>query len=157
MSPLLTRWNSCKIEQSWHRNWANLKSPRKWTKWQYSVDKVSFIKQEAVEKARETKIKADEEFSIEKGKLVRQETIQIEEFFERKLKQQEIQNKIAGSHLVNKNRLKVLQRREELLNQLFSEINVETVSEINRLPRKTMERYFQNYCCSAFIPWWNQL
>jgi V-type H+-transporting ATPase subunit E len=39
---------------------------------------VSFIKQEALEKARETKIKADEEFQIEKGKLVRNETTQIE-------------------------------------------------------------------------------
>lgn len=36
---------------------------------------VSFIKQEALEKAREIKVKADEEFNIEKAKLVRQETV----------------------------------------------------------------------------------
>ncbi|CRK27987.1 hypothetical protein BN1723_014064 [Verticillium longisporum] len=34
----------------------------------------AFIKQEAMEKAREIEIKANEEFAIEKSKLVRQET-----------------------------------------------------------------------------------
>ena len=82
---------------------------------------------------------------------VRQETLQIEEFFERKLKQQEIQNKIAGSHLINKNRLKVLQRREELLNQLFSEIQVDLVAIIDRSQRTITDNYFQSYYCNAFM------
>ena len=56
--------------------------------------KVSFIKQEAQEKAREIKIKADEEFNIEKAKIVRQETIAIEAFYQKKAKQAEIQKKM---------------------------------------------------------------
>jgi UDP-N-acetyl-D-mannosaminuronate dehydrogenase len=48
---------------------------------------VSFIKQEALEKAREIKVKADEEFNIEKAKLVRQEALNIESFYEKKKKQ----------------------------------------------------------------------
>jgi len=38
----------------------------------------AFIRQEALEKAREIQLKADEEFAIEKSKLVRQETSSID-------------------------------------------------------------------------------
>jgi V-type H+-transporting ATPase subunit E len=55
---------------------------------------VSFIKQEALEKAREIKVKADEEFNIEKAKLVRQETLAIEAFYEKKMKQADVQRKM---------------------------------------------------------------
>ncbi|KAI8615343.1 ATPase, V1/A1 complex, subunit E [Chytriomyces sp. MP71] len=83
---------------------------------------VSFIKQEALEKAREIKVKADEEFNIEKAKLVRQETIAIEAFYQKKLKQTEVARKIAQSNHVNKNRLRVLQQRQQVLNDLFTEV-----------------------------------
>ena len=55
---------------------------------------VSFIKQEALEKAREIKIKADEEFNIEKAKLVRQETLALESFYQKKKKQAQVQRKM---------------------------------------------------------------
>ena len=44
----------------------------------------AFIRQEALEKAREIHLKADEEFSIEKSKLVRQETQSIDAEFQKK-------------------------------------------------------------------------
>ncbi|KAL1920887.1 uncharacterized protein VTP21DRAFT_11522 [Calcarisporiella thermophila] len=80
---------------------------------------VAFIKQEALEKAREIKVKADEEFNIEKAKLVRQEAINIEAQYERKIKQTEVQKRIEQSNLVNKSRLRVLQAREQVLGDLF--------------------------------------
>jgi V-type H+-transporting ATPase subunit E len=43
---------------------------------------------------RENYQKADEEFNIEKAKLVRSETVAIEAFFEKKLKQAEITRKM---------------------------------------------------------------
>lgn len=55
---------------------------------------VAFIKQEALEKAREIKVKADEEFSIEKAKLVRQESANIEANAQRRVKQAEVQRKM---------------------------------------------------------------
>lgn len=55
---------------------------------------VAFIKQEAVEKAREIQIKADEEFAIEKAKIVRQEAINIDSQYEKKTKQAETANKM---------------------------------------------------------------
>lgn len=82
---------------------------------------VAFIKQEALEKAREIKVKADEEFNIEKAKLVRTESLNIEVAFNRKIKQVEVQKKIAQSNFVNKSRLRVLQQRQQLLADLFAE------------------------------------
>jgi len=82
---------------------------------------VAFIKQEALEKAREIKVKADEEFAIEKGKIVRQETSNIDAQYERKRKQTEIQKKITVSNQNNKARLKLLSLREELLENGFDD------------------------------------
>ncbi|KAI8326921.1 ATP synthase subunit [Choanephora cucurbitarum] len=82
---------------------------------------VAFIKQEAVEKAREIKVKADEEFNIEKAKIVRQESLNIESVFERKIKQAEVQKKIAQSNHINKTRLRILQERQKVLDDLFEE------------------------------------
>ncbi|KAF5366261.1 hypothetical protein D9758_005684 [Tetrapyrgos nigripes] len=81
---------------------------------------VAFIKQEAMEKAREIKVKADEEFAIEKAKLVKQEQQAIDAQYEKKLKSAEISQKIAQSTLTNKSRLKLLHRREEHLQDLFN-------------------------------------
>ncbi|KAG8948523.1 V-ATPase V1 sector subunit E [Tulasnella sp. 424] len=82
---------------------------------------IAFIKQEAHEKAREIKVKADEEFAIEKARIVRQETNAIDAAFEKKKKQAETSQKIAQSTLTNKSRLRLLQAREQHLQDLFSE------------------------------------
>ncbi|KAJ2355763.1 V-ATPase V1 sector subunit E [Coemansia erecta] len=82
---------------------------------------VAFIRQEAMEKAREIKVKADEEFNIEKAKLVRQESINVEEQYRRKVKQVEVKQRILTSTLINKSRLEILQQRQEMLNSVFAE------------------------------------
>ncbi|KAJ3571712.1 hypothetical protein NP233_g3567 [Leucocoprinus birnbaumii] len=69
---------------------------------------VAFIKQEALEKAREIKVKADEEFAIEKAKLVKQEQQAIDAQYEKKRK---------GAEVAQKN---LLHRREEHLQDLFA-------------------------------------
>ncbi len=58
---------------------------------------VAFIKQEAVEKAREIQIKADEEFAIEKAKIVRQEAINIDSQYDKKIKQAEVSQRCESS------------------------------------------------------------
>lgn len=55
---------------------------------------VAFIMQEASEKCREIGIKADEEFNIEKAKLVHQETAFIEQQFQKRFKQAEVKRKM---------------------------------------------------------------
>lgn len=79
----------------------------------------AFIKQEAMEKAREIEIKANEEFAIEKSKLVRQETDSIDTTYEKKFKQASMSQQITRSTVANKSRLKVLAARQELLDSIF--------------------------------------
>lgn len=79
----------------------------------------AFIRQEALEKAKEIQIKADEEFAIEKSKLARQETSSIDSQYEKKFKQASMSQQITRSTLANKTRLKVLSARQELLDDLF--------------------------------------
>ena len=79
----------------------------------------AFIRQEALEKAKEIQIKADEEFAIEKSKLVRQETASIDSQYEKKFKQASMSQQITRSTLSNKTRIKVLSARQELLDDLF--------------------------------------
>ncbi|CAG8738140.1 16599_t:CDS:2, partial [Acaulospora colombiana] len=91
---------------------------------------VAFIRQEAMEKAREIKVKADEEFAIEKAsilprlwhraKIVRQESQAIDASFDKKRKGAETALKIAQSTQTNKSRLKLLQAREQYLSELFA-------------------------------------
>ncbi|KAJ2156524.1 V-ATPase V1 sector subunit E [Coemansia sp. RSA 552] len=82
---------------------------------------VAFIRQEAMEKAREIKVKADEEFNIEKAKLVRQESINVEEQFRRKVKQAQVKQRILTSTLINKSRLELLQERQTMLDSVFAD------------------------------------
>ncbi|KAL7920831.1 vacuolar ATP synthase subunit E [Trichoderma austrokoningii] len=88
----------------------------------------AFIKQEAMEKAREIEIKANEEFEIEKSKLVRQETDAIDTQYEKKFKQATMSQQITRSTVANKTRLKVLGARQELLDGIFEEARKQLAS-----------------------------
>jgi V-type H+-transporting ATPase subunit E len=79
----------------------------------------AFIKQEATEKAREIEIKANEEFAIEKSRLVRQETDAIDSGYEKKFKQATMSQQITRSTVANKTRLRVLAARQALLDDIF--------------------------------------
>jgi len=72
-----------------------------------------FIEQEAREKADEILIKAEEEFNIEKGRLLQAEKRKVSNYFERKEKQLELQRKIQHSNQLNQARLMVLKSRDD--------------------------------------------
>lgn len=55
---------------------------------------VAFIEQEANEKAEEIEAKAEEEFNIEKGRLVQDQRLKIMEFYEKKEKQVELRRRM---------------------------------------------------------------
>lgn len=82
---------------------------------------MAFIEQEANEKAEEIDAKAEEEFNIEKGRLVQQQRVKIMEYYERKEKQVELQKKIQNSSLLNQARLRVLKAREDHLKDLIED------------------------------------
>jgi V-type H+-transporting ATPase subunit E len=81
----------------------------------------AFIRQEALEKAKEIQIKADEEFAIEKSKLVRQETASIDTSYEKKFKHASMSQQITRSTVANKSRLRILSARQEVLDELFEQ------------------------------------
>nr|SVE73869.1 EOG090X0F8Y [Daphnia atkinsoni] len=85
---------------------------------------MGFIEQEANEKVEEIDAKAEEEFNIEKGRLVQQQRLKIMEFYERKEKQVELQKKIQSSNLLNQARLKVLQAQQQHIQNLLAESRV---------------------------------
>ncbi|KAM6306667.1 V-type proton ATPase subunit E 1-like isoform 2-T2 [Podargus strigoides] len=64
---------------------------------------------------------AEEEFNIEKGRLVQTQRLKIMEYYEKKEKQIEQQKKIQMSNLMNQARLKVLKARDDLIADLLNE------------------------------------
>ncbi|MCP9256943.1 V-type proton ATPase subunit E [Dirofilaria immitis] len=91
---------------------------------------IAFIEQEAIEKAEEVDAKAEEEFNIEKGRLVQQQRTKILEYYEKREKQVELQRKIQSSNMLNQGRLKCLKAREDHLNKVLEEarLNLSRIS-----------------------------
>jgi len=77
-----------------------------------------FIKQEAEEKSREINVKAEEEFQIEKLRMVEAEKAKIRVEFERKEKDLEVQKRISQSNATRSARLSILAEREAQLGVL---------------------------------------
>ncbi|KAK3535961.1 hypothetical protein QTP70_021467 [Hemibagrus guttatus] len=86
---------------------------------------MAFIEQEANEKAEEIDAKAEEEFNIEKGRLVQTQRLKIMEYYEKKEKQIEQQKKIQMSNLMNQARLKVLKARDDMIMELLNEARMQ--------------------------------
>jgi len=82
---------------------------------------MSFIEQEANEKAEEIDAKAEEEFNMEKGRLVQQQRQKIMEYYEKKEKQVDLQRKIQKSNMQNQGRIKCLKAREDHLRNVLDE------------------------------------
>ncbi|XP_043254717.1 V-type proton ATPase subunit E [Colletes gigas] len=92
---------------------------------------MAFIEQEANEKAEEIDAKAEEEFNIEKGRLVQQQRLKIMEYYEKKEKQVELQKKIQSSNMLNQARLKVLKVREDHVRNVLDEARMK-LGEVTR-------------------------
>jgi V-type H+-transporting ATPase subunit E len=108
----------------------------------------AFIKQEAMEKAREIEIKADEEFAIEKSKLVRQEQATIDSTYAKKFKSAAMSQQITRSTLANKTRLKVLSARQELLDSIFEQAQKKLAEQTN--DKAKYEKMLKNLMLEGF-------
>lgn len=85
---------------------------------------MAFIEQEANEKAEEIDAKAEEEFNIEKGRLVQTQRLKIMDYYEKKEKQIEQQKKIQLSTMRNQARIAVLRARDNLILELLEDAKV---------------------------------
>lgn len=82
---------------------------------------VSFIDQEAKEKAEEIDTKAEEEFQIEKGKIVESQRQKISEHYAKKEKQLNQQKLVKHSHMLNRNRLQMLKSRDDQIKTVIDQ------------------------------------
>uniref|UniRef100_A0A665UI29 ATPase H+ transporting V1 subunit E1a n=1 Tax=Echeneis naucrates TaxID=173247 RepID=A0A665UI29_ECHNA len=96
---------------------------------------MAFIEQEASEKVEEIDAKAEEEFNIEKGRLVQTQRVKIMEHYEKKEKQIEQHKKIQMSNLMNQARLKVLKARDDMIMDLLNEAR-QRLAEIAKDPAR---------------------
>lgn len=96
---------------------------------------MAFIEQEANEKVEEIDAKAEEEFNIEKGRLVQTQRLKIMEYYEKKEKQIEQHKKIQRSNMMNQARLKVLKARDDMITDLLNEARLR-LAEIAKDPAK---------------------
>lgn len=94
---------------------------------------MGFIEQEASEKVEEIESKAEEEFNIEKGRLVQTHRVKIMQYYEKKDKQIEQHKKIQMSNLLNQARLKVLKARDDMIMDLLNEAR-QRLAEIAKDP-----------------------
>lgn len=89
---------------------------------------MAFIEQEAIEKAEQIDAKTEEEFNIEKGRLVQTQRLKIMEYYEKKEKQIEQQKKIQMSTMKSQARLKLLQFQNDLVSELLNEAKLRLIS-----------------------------
>jgi vacuolar-type H+-ATPase subunit E/Vma4 len=79
---------------------------------------IAFIEQEAAEKVEEIEAKGEEEFNIEKSRLVSQQRIKVMDHYDKKEKQIELQRKIQHSNLANASRFAILKARDDCIKDL---------------------------------------
>lgn len=81
----------------------------------------AFIQKEAREKAAEIRVKADEEYELEKAQLVRAELNAVDAAYASKFAKAKLAQQITRSTIKNTTRLKLLAAREEALEAVFAQ------------------------------------
>lgn len=92
---------------------------------------VSFIQQEAKEKAEEISQKAEEECEAEKTRLIEQQRSKIKKEYERKEKAVLVAKKIAESNEINRSRIEILKEREQGIIGIMDEAKLKLIELSN--------------------------
>lgn len=80
-----------------------------------------FIKQEALEKANEIKIKTQEEFELDRQMLAQEGKMKVQEEYEKKEKDLQVQQRIAQSAEIGRQTKRRMVARDDLLNALYQD------------------------------------
>ena len=78
-----------------------------------------FIKQEAIEKANEIKIKTQEEFDLARQPIAQEGKMKVQEEYAKKEKDLKVQQRIAQSAEIGRQNKRRMVARDDLLNKLF--------------------------------------
>ncbi|KAM5318455.1 V-type proton ATPase subunit E 2 [Glossophaga mutica] len=87
----------------------------------------AFIEQEANEKVEEIDARSEEEFNIEKGRLMQTQRLKIMEYYKKKEKQLEQQKKIQISTIRSQARLRVLTAQNDLVSELLDDVKMKLI------------------------------
>ena len=98
---------------------------------------VSFIRQEAEEKAAEIDVAAEEEYNIEKLGMVEEEKRRLRKEFERRDKTLETKKAIAYSKRINTSRLLLLNARDRAIDS----VRKEALRKLSSIANGQVERY----------------
>ncbi|PXF45292.1 V-type proton ATPase subunit E3 [Gracilariopsis chorda] len=98
---------------------------------------VSFIRQEAKDKSNEIRVKAEEDFNIRKLSTVEAAREKIRAEYEKKVKQIDINRKIAKSTDQNAARLQQLKARDAILQETYDD----AAKKLSQLPESDPEAY----------------
>merc|ERR1712216_245170 len=109
---------------------------------------VQFIIREGQEKSDEIRMKAEEEFNIEKLRLIQSEKDKLTEAFKLKKKQAEIKQKIQQSNQIADSRRKLLQARDDAILNVRNETRAELVKISQDGSYKTL---LQNLLTQGFL------
>jgi len=90
---------------------------------------ISFIANEAQEKAKEIEKKGEEEFTIEVHRLITDQQKKIRAGYEKKVKQIETQYAIAKSMAINKQRLEKIKARQDVMQGIAGDVKQRLVSQ----------------------------
>jgi len=95
---------------------------------------VSFIMQEAKEKAEDIKRETDNEFTADKLNRIRLLTLSIKEEYARKRKERLVSKRIDRSRRQTEARIKKMRKREEMVQRVKDEV-VEKLSQVGKSPK----------------------
>lgn len=91
---------------------------------------IDFIEREAQEKAEELDSAAQEEYDVEKMRLVEAEKAKIRANLERKKKQVDVDRRVAGANYAKEQRLRVMEERARVMEKLHEQTKQRIMSMV---------------------------
>lgn len=91
---------------------------------------MSFILSEATDKANEIKKKGEEEFEIEKHRILTASKERIRQNYEKKSKQVETQYAINKSLAINRQRLEKIKARQEVMARIHADVQAKLIQDL---------------------------
>lgn len=111
---------------------------------------VSFIRQEANDKANEIRVKAEEDFNIRKLSAVEAAREKIRSEYEKKVKQIDVNRKIAKSTEQNAARLEILKARDGILQETYDDAS-KSLSTIPSTDPSAYQKILQSLILQGLI------